>query len=144
MRLPRVLVLSLSAALLALACDRSVAVVILETRTARAPDNRVFADVEVEAVEQGGRGAGGYCVSIHWFNPGFNPATEPRSYYPGELDRIEQCANDLSDGDRRTFRLVSNRSDLAAGLPARVQVRVGDSFETQEGVFAPSALGAGP
>jgi hypothetical protein len=132
-----VLLLALGSALLSLACTRVSAVLILDARPSRAPDNRVAVDVQLEAVEQGGGGAGPYCVSVHWFNFGFDSNTEERATYEGELDSVEQCANDLSDGDQRTYRLVSNRTDLATGLPARVQVRQGHSFQTKEGVFAP-------
>lgn len=130
-----VLLLSLGAGILA--CDHSAWVRILDVRTSRAPDNRVMADIQLEAVEQGGGGVGPYCVSVHWFNFGFNAGTEEHVFYEGELDSVEQCGNDLSDGDQRTYRLVSNRTDLALGLPARVQVRQGHSFQTKDGVFAP-------
>jgi hypothetical protein len=131
------ILLSVSAALLTLACTRTAAVLILDARVSRAPDNRVVADVELEAVDQGGGHAGPYCVSIHWFNVGFNPSTEERISYADERDSVEECHDDLEDGDQRTVRLISNKSDLEAGLPARVQVRYAETFQIRQGVFAP-------
>ncbi len=122
--------------LFALACDRSAAVLILDARPSRALDNTVVVDVELEAVEQGGAGVGPYCVSIHWFNAGFNPDTPPLAHYQGELDQLEQCAKDLSDGDQRTYRFVSHKTDLPVGASARVQVRHGGTYQTK-GVDAP-------
>lgn len=137
MRLVRALIMILAAALPALACDRSSGVLILDARVSRGLDESVIADIQLEAVEQGGGGAGPYCVSIHWFNFGFNGATEERAFYEGERDSVEECANDLSDGDQRTWRLVSHKTDLERGLPARVQVRQGKVFRSKGAVFAP-------
>lgn len=128
---------ALGALLVAAACDHGAWIRILDVRTSRAPDNRVVADVQLEAVEQGGGGVGPYCVSIHWFNFGFNSGTPELTSYQGELDSIEQCGNDLGDGDQRTYRLASNRTDFALNQPARVQVRQGRSFQTKDGVVAP-------
>lgn len=137
MRTVVALVLALAAALLALACDRTYGVLILDVQVSRAPDKKVVADVELEAVEQGGRGVGPYCVSIHWFNFGFDPATPDSAFYPGERDKVEQCANDLSDGDQRIYRLISNKTDLEPSLPARVQVQQGKVIRSKGAVFAP-------
>ena len=130
-------ILSLGLALLASACDHVAWIRVLDVRTSRTPDNRVLADIQLEAVEQGGGSVGPYCVSIHWFNLGFNASTRESVSYPGELDSVEQCGNDLGDGDQRTYRLVSNRTDLPGGVPARVQVRQGRSYQTKEGIVAP-------
>ena len=110
---------------------------VLDARTSREADGRVATDVQLEAAEQGGGNAGQYCVSVHWFNPPFDSRTLERSFYEFELDSTEECDDDLSDGDQRTFRLVSHRFDLAPGTPARVQVHWSRSFNTKEGVFAP-------
>jgi hypothetical protein len=125
-------------ALCGLACDQGATVILLEARPTRAVDQRIVVDVDVEGVEPSGRNVGAYCVSIHWFNFGFSPATPPLSRYVGELDFVEECAADLRDGDMRTFRLVSNKTDLVKGMPARVQVRRGktDAIDTL-GIFAP-------
>ena len=119
------------------ACDHVSTIRVLDARTFRLPDGRVATDVELEAAEQGGGNAGQYCVSVHWFNPPFDSRTLERSYYEGELDSTEVCDDDLSDGDQRTFRLVSTKFDLPPGTPARVQVHWGRTFNTKEGVFAP-------
>ena len=129
--------LSALGVLLVLACTRTSAVLILDARVSRAPDQRVLADVQLEAVDQGGGHVGPYCVSIHWFNFGFDPTTPELIRYPGALEVIEECQNDLGDGDQRTFRLVSTRTDLPPGAPARVQVRYAETFQTKEAVFAP-------
>jgi hypothetical protein len=130
-------VLALAAVLLAIACARTAGVLILDVRVSRETDNRVIADVQLEAVEQGGGHNGPYCVSIHWVPFGFDGTTPDRIKYDGELDAVEQCSNDLRDGDQRTFRLVSNKTDLPKGLPARAQVRYGDQFQTRGAIFAP-------
>jgi hypothetical protein len=132
-----VLTSCLLAAVLGAGCDHSATVLVVAARPSRDPDNRVAVEVEVEAVEQAGGSVGRYCVSVHWFSPGFNPTTEVQRFYQGELDWIEACASDLEDGDRRTVRLVSNRTDLAKDLPARVQVKSAGGFQTNEGVVAP-------
>ena len=138
MRALPALLVSMTAALTLLACDQGATVLVLDASPSRAPDKRVVVDVQVEGVEPAGRNVGAYCVSIHWFNVGFNPATAPATRYVGELDFLEQCAADLRDGDQRTFRLVSNKTDLVKGMPARVQVRrgKGDSLEVL-GITAP-------
>ena len=97
----------------------------------------VVTDVQLEAAEQAGGNAGQYCVSVHWFNPPFDSRTLERSFYEGEIDSTEACAADLSDGDQRTWRLVSKRTDLPVGTPARVQVHWSNSFNVKESVFAP-------
>jgi len=122
---------------LALACDRASTIRVLDAWTSRMPDGTVVTDVELEAAEQGGGNAGQYCVSVHWFNPPFDSRTLERSFYEGELDSTQQCDADLSDGDQRTWRLLSNRRDLAVGTPARVQVHWARSFNVKEGLFAP-------
>lgn len=121
----------------ALACDRGAGFEILDVHTSRAPDGRVVADIAIEGVEQGGGDVGPYCVSVHWFNFGFGSQTEPTIVYAGAIDKVEQCDADLSDGDLRTYRLISNRTDLAPGQPARVQVRFARSITTKQAVFAP-------
>jgi hypothetical protein len=122
---------------LALACDHVSTIRILDARTTRLPDGKVATDVQLEAAEQAGESAGQYCVSVHWFNPPFDSRTLERSFYEGELDSTQACDADLSDGDQRTWRLVSNRADLAVGTPARVQVHWSNTFNVKEGVFAP-------
>jgi hypothetical protein len=138
MRALATLLLSAAAALGLLACDQGATVLVLDARPSRAADRRVVVDVQLEAVEPGGRNVGWYCVSIHWFNFGFDPATPPAGRYVGELDFLEQCADDLRDGDQRTFRLVSHNTDLVKGMPARVQVRrgKGEAIDTM-GIIAP-------
>ncbi len=127
-----------------LACDRSSIIRVLDARTSRLEGGAVATDVELEAAEQGGGNAGQYCVSVHWFNAPFNSRTEESSFYPGELDSTERCDADLEDGDQRTWRLVSNRTDLKEGTPARVQVHWSRSFNVKEGVFAPPERSATP
>ena len=120
-----------------LACDHVSTIRVLDARTSRLPGGAVATDVELEAAEQGGGNAGQYCVSVHWFNAPFNSRTEEASFYPGELDSTERCDADLEDGDQRTWRLVSKKTDLPIGTPARVQVHWSRSFDVKEGVFAP-------
>ncbi len=137
MRAGLLFVVSLTVALEGSACSHGATIRILDARAFRGGDKRVAVDVDLEAVEQGGAGAGAYCVSVHWFNVGFNPLTEPLRAYPGELDSVEHCAKDLGDGDRRTIRLVSNVATLVTGLPARVQIWHEGTYQTNEAVFAP-------
>lgn len=119
------------------ACERPANVVIVEATPFRGEGARVVVDVELEGVDQAGGSAGPYCVSVHWFPIGFDPAFQGvQVRYVGETDFVSACGNDLGDGDRRTVRLVSNKTDLVAGAPARVQVRQGRLFETKA-VFAP-------
>jgi hypothetical protein len=114
------------------ACDRPAEVSIRDARASRGADNRVVVDVDLEAIEQAGGAAGPYCVSVHWFDIGFDPAPQGTQLrYLGETDFVSECANDLGDGDRRTVRLVSSKTDLAAGAPARVQIKHGKLFETK-------------
>ncbi len=122
---------------LVLACAHVSTIRILDARTSREPDGAVVTDVQLEAAEQAGGNAGQYCVSVHWFNPPFDSRTLERSFYEGELDSTEACAADMSDGDQRTWRLVSKRTDLPIGTPARVQVHWSNSFNVKESVFAP-------
>ncbi|MDB4941400.1 MAG: hypothetical protein JWP97_934 [Labilithrix sp.] len=128
--------IALACSLGALACDQPAYVRILDTRLSRDAQNHVVAEVELEAAEQGGGNVGPYCVSIHYFALGVVQTTALQTY-PGELEAVELCASDLSDGDQRFVRLVSTRGDLGPGLPARVQVRRGRDFEIHEGVFTP-------
>lgn len=121
----------------ALACDHVSTIRILDARVSRIDGGAIATDVELEAAEQGGGNAGQYCVSVHWFTVGFNAQTEESSFYPGELDSTERCDADLEDGDQRTWRLVSRRTDLPAGTPARVQVHWSHSFNVKHGLFAP-------
>ena len=92
--------------------------------------------VQVEAAEKGGGNVGPYCVSIH-YGPIAYLFVDDRINYPGEIDFVEQCGVDLSDGDQRFFDLTSNIV-FDANLPARVQVRQGTAFEIMEGVFTPA------
>ena len=132
--------------ILGAACDRASGVLVLDARLARNADGRVSAEVEVEAAEQGGRNAGAYCVSIHWFSIGWSgigigdSITYPpeRPGIPGEIDRVEVCESDLRDGDQRTLVLVSNVGKfIPVRAPARVQVRQGFDYQRKEGLFAP-------
>lgn len=121
----------------ALACDHVSTIRILDARLARLDGGAIATDVELEAAEQGGGNAGQYCVSVHWFAPGFSAQTEEAAFYAGELDSTERCDADLEDGDQRTWRLVSKRTDLPAGAPARVQVHWSRSYNVKHGLFAP-------
>ncbi len=129
-------VLASVVSLTTLGCDTVSYVRILDARVTRDAENHVVADVQLEAAEKGGGNVGHYCVSIHYFVVGTVQSVGYQTY-PGELDAAELCDDDLSDGDQRFVRLVSTRTDLGAGLPARVQVLQGRDFEFREGVFTP-------
>ena len=116
-------------------CDKVSYVRILDARLSRTDTGLVQADVELEAAEKGGGNVGPYCVSVHYLPLG-SVLAEGRFEYPGEVELVEQCGVDLSDGDQRTYRLVST-TVLAGSLPARVQVRQERRFEIFEGVFTP-------
>lgn len=134
----RILFGMLGIALVAWSCEGGASVHIFKAQAFRGQDDaRVTVDVEIEADEQGGGAVGRYCVSVHWMYFGFNPFTEPLRSYPGEFESLQQCADDLHDGDRRTYRFVSNRLDLMQGQPARVQVLHAGKFAFTDGVSAP-------
>ena len=104
--------------------DRNAALEILEARIVRDPDGRVAIDLSIEAIEQSGKNVGTYCVSAHFMPIGFATNTFEAPRYNNELDFVQLCASDLEDGDRRAFRLVSNRTDLPPLTPVRVQARL--------------------
>ena len=129
---------SLVVAVVSAACIRSSGVFILDARVQpRQSDRLVAVDVQLEAVEQGGGKVGRYCVSFHVFPIGFNPFTEEQTSYFGELEKVEECDDELSDGDQRTYRLRSMRTDLAPNLPIRVQTTQNGVFRTKENLFTP-------
>ncbi len=118
-------------ALLSLACagcDRSAAVVLGDHHGSRV-DGRVQIDLEVIGSEQGGGSVGPYCVSAHWFPFGTNfDFVGAALTYAGSVDHVVACSDghELEDGSRRTFRLVSTRTDIAPASPMRLQVSFGD------------------
>lgn len=117
-------------------CDQVSYVRILDARLSRDANDLVVAEIEVEAAEKGGGNVGPYCVSIHYLPVG-TVLAEGHINYPGEVDWVEQCGVDLSDGDQRFFNLTSNLV-LDPSLPARVQVRQHGDFQIFEGVFTPA------
>ena len=124
-------ILSLSVA----SCDKVAYVRILGSDLTRDDADLVVAKIQVEAAEKGGGNVGPYCVSIHYGPIGYIFVNDQINY-AGELDFVEQCGVDLSDGDQRFYNLTSHLV-LDANLPARVQVRQGSVFEIMEGVFTP-------
>ncbi|MBX3189837.1 MAG: hypothetical protein KF819_22620 [Labilithrix sp.] len=114
------------------ACERPSQVLLLGANPYRDADGRVVVDVDVEGVEQSGGSVGLYCVSVHWFPPGVFRGQPAAHRYFGEVDHVVLCATDLGDGDRRTVRLPSTRTDLPPGMPARVQIRLDRAYTTQE------------
>jgi len=117
-------------------CDQVASVVVVEVRPFRDAERRVVVDVDVEGVEQSGRTAGAYCVSLHVFPLGFPPTSSDQPRYTSALEVVEQCDAGLGDGDRRTFRFVTARTDYVTGQPLRVQVRLGRIYDREE-AFVP-------
>jgi hypothetical protein len=73
--------------------------------------HKVVVEVDVLAHEQLGGNIGQYCTSVT---------------YTGQTDIAQVCYQDLSDGDRRTVRLVSE-GDLPDSDGISITVRLGDA-----------------
>lgn len=127
--LPAVLIAALAPSC---SIDRNAALEILEAKTSRDPDGRLVVDVAIEGIEQAGKNVGTYCVSAHFMPIGFARDTFEATRYSNELDVVQVCDDDLEDGDRRAFRLVSNRTDLPALIPIRVQARLARVYFRRE------------
>lgn len=126
--------LAVAAAGLALAitsagCDHVAIVQVIDVRVFREPDNGVSLDVDLRAAEQSGNSVGPYCVSAHLVPLGFDPNTPGLTVYRSQIDVAKICAEDLTDGDTRTFHLVFNRRDIASENPIRVQTQRGRLVE---------------
>jgi hypothetical protein len=79
-------------------------------RAFRAPDKHVVVDVDLVASEGLGGNIGTYCTRVT---------------FTGQENPAEQCFADLSDGDTRTVRLVSEK-DLDPGASIVIRVRLGN------------------
>lgn len=119
------------------ACDNVAIVSVVDARVFREPDNKISIDVDLRAAEQSGRSVGPYCVSAHVVPFGFDTNTPGLSSYRGQADFVRVCANDLYDGDTRTFHLVLTRTDIIAKNPIRVQTQRGRLVEDWMSVEAP-------
>jgi hypothetical protein len=130
--IPAVLLAGLAA--MNVSCNRTAGVAIEDVRPSRvAGTNAISVDVEVAGYEQSGGSVGAYCVSVHFCPEGFiADLTDPQPGYFAELDRVETCVSPsevLKDGDRRTFRFVSHRTDIPANLNLRAQSRIGHEYD---------------
>ncbi len=119
------------------ACDNVAIVSVVDARVFREPDNRLVVDVDLRAAEQSGKSVGPYCVSAHVVPFGFDTNTPGLTTYRGQVDVTQICADDLHDGDTRTFRLVLGRTDILTKNPIRVQTQRGRLVEDWLATEAP-------
>lgn len=134
--------LAVAAAGLALAmssagCDHVAIVQVIDVRVFRDPDNGVSLDVDLRAAEQSGNSVGPYCVSAHLVPFGFDTNTPGLTAYRSQTDVAKICAEDLTDGDSRTFHLVLSRKDIVTANPIRVQTQRGKLVEDWMATEAP-------
>jgi|GEM_PF-3108199 len=133
---------AISHAVLAAGCNNNGADIVFgDFSASRTADGRVSVDMEVIGSEGGGRAVGDFCVSATWFSPGTELTFVPvASSYSGDsrtLDSVLQCTvgdgvDPLRDGDHRTFRLVSNRTDIPVGVPLRIQAMMGGVTDNKD------------
>jgi hypothetical protein len=83
---------------------------ITDARAFRGDAGRVVVDVDLIAREALGGSIGVYCTRVT---------------FPGETSFHETCAADLSDGDTKTMRFVSDKTDIPKGGQISVAVRLG-------------------
>jgi hypothetical protein len=96
------------AVLFVLGCEPERATVrILGASISReAETKKLVVDVDVEAHEGLGNNVGHYCVSVQWpFDPKYT----------------DKCASDLEDGDTKSLRFVSEKTDHKPGELVRVR-----------------------
>lgn len=105
--------------------DPGASIEVEDARSARGADRRVLVDIDVLAREGLGGNIGVYCTRV-----GFTRRT-------GAVERHESCASDLSDGDTRTIRVISDDADLAAGAPITVDVYLG-AIAVRRSLVAPA------
>jgi len=91
------------------ACDDPLSQINLEDiRLSSTTDKHLIVEVDVRATEAGGRNIGNYCVEIT---------------FPGQTNIQRVCNNDLTDGDTRTVRIVSD-AVIATGGTVLVAARL--------------------
>ncbi len=122
-------------------CENVSKITIVDVRPFRVDDKNVGVDVDVVAAEQSGRTVGPYCVSVHVVPFGFDPNTPGLLRYRGEVGYAEVCADDLHDGDMRTYHLVTTRppyeSKIETNNPIRVQTQFGRTISDNDDRVVP-------
>lgn len=104
--------------LLLAACSGTLAQIeIRDVRVARVSDTdrHVAVEVDVRATEGGGGNLGRYCVDVS---------------FPGDSVLQRVCQQDLTDGDVRTIRLVSE-AETGAGASLVITARLANYIDSE-------------
>lgn len=96
---------------------------IRDVRVARVSDTdrHVAVEVDVRATEGGGGNVGRYCVDVN---------------FPGDTVLQRTCEADMTDGDVRTVRLVS-QAETAAGATLVVTARLANYIDSETRLAPP-------
>lgn len=104
-------VMTLLCAVVVSGCDDpDVLIDVTDARVYRQADKTVAVEVDLEGHERLGKNLGTYCVRV--------------TFVPEDPAYHEDCKADLEDGDTKTVRLVSTKTDLLPGSAIRVRVRL--------------------